>query len=310
MAANPLSTAAITSFAAVKRQRLDVQLKQLEFHALLHRKLDVVHLFESFLTGGQAFLPFEGLQFIARERGNDVLVGDQRQHRLCFDLVLGENKLGQVSLLRGKPFTTREARTASRLIEILRYPLNNALAHHVALMKAMTDRATGLFNQKALDQELPREMRLARRSEQPLALMVIAIDYLESMTEHHGDGVARDAWNTIASALREQLRGSDRLFCTDDDHFLAILNMTDIDDALIVASRLQKSVDLSVADDNVSAVLTASVGITELDGNDDPDRFVRRTMKALKSARRHGRNQVKAIQVEYPVGHGFDPSVA
>jgi len=51
MAANPISTATVTSFSAVKRQQLDVQLKQLEFHALLHRKLDLVHLFESFLTG-------------------------------------------------------------------------------------------------------------------------------------------------------------------------------------------------------------------------------------------------------------------
>jgi len=310
MAANPISTASVTSFADVKRQQLDVQLKQLEFHALLHRKLDLVHLFESFLTGAQVFLAFDGLEFIAGERGSDVLVGDQRQHRLRFDVSLGGEQLGQISLLRSKAFDTREARAASRLMETVRYPLENALAHHDALMLSMTDSATGLYNQSALDHELPREMRLARRSEQPLAMMVIAVDYFESITEHHGPAIAAEAWQAVSAALRDYLRHSDRLFRTDNDEFVGLLSVTDIDDALIVASRLQKSVALSVGDENVSCVLTASCGITEMDGNDDPERFMKRAMKALGKARRHGRNQIKAIPVEFPVGTGFDPSVA
>jgi len=310
MAASPISTASVTSFAAVKRQQLDVQLKQLEFHALLHRKLDLVHLFESFLTGGQVFLPFDGLEFVAGDRGCDVLVGDQRQHRLRFDIALGGDALGQLALLRSKAFTTREARLASRLMETLRYPLENALAHHDALMLSMTDSETGLYNRKALDLELPREMRLARRSEQPLAMMVIEVDYFESITEHHGSSVAANAWQAVSVALRDQLRRSDRLFRGDNDQFVVLLNMTDIDDAMLVAHRLQKTVASSVADENVSCVLSASCGITELDGNDDPERFLKRANKALSKARRHGRNQLKSLSVEFPVGTGFDPSVA
>jgi len=310
MAANSVSTAAVTSFAAVKRQQLDVQLKQLEFHALLHRKLDLVHLFESFFTGGQAFLYFDGLQFSAAERGSDVLVGDQRQHRVRFDLSLGGENLGQVSLLRAKPFSTREARSASRLIELLRYPLENALAHHEALMLSMTDGISGLYNEKALHRELPREMRLARRAEQPLVLMVIAIDYFESITEHHGASIANEAWSAVAAALQQELRQTDRLFRTENDHFLALLNMTDAEDAVMVAGRLQQSVATSVGEDNVSCVLTASVGITEFDGSDDPERFLQRTQKALSKARRRGRNQVKVVPAEFPVGFGFDPSAA
>ncbi len=308
MAAN--STASVTSFADVKRQQLDVQLKQLEFHALLHRKLDLTHLFESFLTGGQVFLPFDGLEFAAADRGRDLLVGDQRQHRLRFELELGEEDLGSISLLRDKAFDTKEARIASRLMETVRYPLENALEHYDALVQSMTDSDTGLLNQKALDVELPREMRLARRAEQPLALMVIGVDYFESITEHHGSGVASDAWQAVAAALVGQLRRSDTLFRSENDEFVALLTVTDIDDALIVADRLQKTVALSVDDENVSCVLTASCGITRLDMNDDPQRFLKRAHKGLSKARRQGRNQVKAIPVEFPVGNDFDPSVA
>jgi len=304
------STASVTSFADVKRQQLDVQLKQLEFHALLHRKLDLTHLFESFLIGGQMFLPFDGLEFIASNRGNDLLVGDQRQHRLRFDLSLGEEDLGCISLLRDSAFSTKEARVASRLMDTVRYPLENALEHHQALLQSMTDGETGLMNQKALDLELPREMRLARRAEQPLSLMVISVDYFESITEHHGEAVASEAWNTVASALVGQLRRSDKLFRSENDEFVALLNLTDIDDAMIVADRLQKTVALSVNDENVSLVLTASCGITRFDSNDDPERFLKRAHKGLSKARRQGRNQIKAIPVEFPVGNDFDPSVA
>jgi len=310
MAANSVTTAAVTSFAAVKQQQLDVQLKQLEFHTLLHRKLDLVHLFDSFFMGGQAFVTFDGLQFIAGPRGNDVLVGDQRQHRVRFDLKLGGEELGQVSLLRAKPFSTREARSASRLIELLRYPLENALAHHEALLLSMTDGVSGLYNEKALIRELPREMRLARRAEQPLAIMVIAIDYFESITEHHGAAFANDAWNAVAVALQQEVRRSDRLFRIENDQFVAVLNMTDVEDAVLVAGRLQQSVGSSVNEDNVSCVLSASVGITELDQNDDADRFLHRTLEALSLARQSGRNQVKAVSAEFPVGFSFDPSAA
>lgn len=310
MAASPNTTASVTSFAAVKRQQLDVQLKQLEFHALLHRKLDLVHLFESFLTAGQVFMAFDGLEFIASERGCDVRAGDQRQHRLRFDLALGGEALGQISFLRQSAFDTKEARTAARLIESVRYPLENALAHHEALMQSMTNHETGLYNIQALENELPREMRTARRSEQPLAMMLIAVDYFESISEHHGASIANEAWNAVAVALSGQLRSSDRLFQGEHGEFIVVLPVTDIDDSLVVAARLQKTVALSVEEDNVSLVLTAGCGITEMDSNDDPERLLKRARKALKGARRHGRNQVKVIPVEFPVGDGFDPSVA
>jgi len=229
---------------------------------------------------------------------------------LRFDLSLGDEDLGQVSLLRATSFSTREARIASRLIEMLRYPLDNALTHHAALMQSMTDGASGLLNQKALEQELPREMRLARRAEQPLSMMIIAVDYFESITEHHGASVANEAWDAVAAALRHQLRSSDKLFRSNNDQFVALLSFTDIEDALLVTHRLQQSVALSVGEDNISFVLTASAGITELDSKDDPDRFLKRAHKALGKARRHGRNQVKSIAVGSPVGNGFDPSIA
>jgi len=162
----------VTSFSSVKEQRLDLQLRQLEFHALLHRKLDLELLLESFMSEAQAFVRFDGMQFLASERGRDLLVGDVRQHRQQFELKMGDNSLGDICLMRGKAFSSREKRDAERLVESLIYPLENALEHHSVLLASMTDRASGVHNQLALEQQLPREIRLARRAEQPLAVML------------------------------------------------------------------------------------------------------------------------------------------
>ncbi len=292
----------VTSLSAVNEQRLDVQLRQLEFHALLHRKLDLQQLLESFLAEGQGFVRFDGLQYQAAGRGMDILIGEMRQHRQCFELKLGDKDLGEVTLVRGKAFSAREQRESERLIESLVYPLDNSLEHYSALLMSMTDTATGVHNQRAIDEQLPREIRFARRSEQPLSLMLLTVDYLESISEHHGVEVGRQAWQSVAEALSERLRQSDIIFRTEKDEFLVILNHTDIEDALALTDRLRRQVDRCVSYDNVQFMLTASAGVTELDADDDSQVLLDRARQALSMARQSGRNQVMALPAETPEG--------
>lgn len=292
----------VTSLSSVKEQRLDLQLRQLEFHALLHRKLDLVLLFESFMSEAQAFVRFDGLQYLTAERGRDLLIGDVRQHRQQFELKLGDRSLGDVCLMRSKPYSPREQRDSARLVESLIYPLENALEHHSALLASMTDKASGVHNQLALEQQLPREIRLARRAEQPLALVLLTVDYLESISEHHGTAVGEQAWQSVAEALTERLRQSDVIFRTEFDEFLIVLNHTDLDGAMALCNRLRAQVDRAVSYDNVQFMLTASAGVTALDESDDADALIQRARDALSEARQAGRNQVKALPANAPDG--------
>ena len=282
----------VTSQDVMREQRLDVQLRQLEFNALLHRKLDLDLLFECLLTEGQTFVAFDGLQYIASEAGHDLLLGASRQHRQRFELKLGDRSLGEVILMRGKKFSSREERDAERLVESLVYPLDNALHHYSAVLRAMTDGATGLRNQTALDKQLPREIRLVRRIEEPLSLLLVSVDYLESISEHHGSDVGEQAWQSVSEALTMRLRQTDYIFRTDDDCFCIVLTQTPLDGAIALAERLRQKVDRCVSYDNVQFVLTASAGVTELGTSDDADTLVNRARDALKSARTVGRNQV------------------
>ena len=176
-------------------------------------------------------------------------------------------------------------------------------------MKAMTDGATGLRNQRAMDDLLPREIRLARRVEEPLAAILISVDYLESISEHHGTQVGEQAWQSVAETLAGRLRESDLIFRTESDEFCILLSQTSLDGALVLAERLRQEVDRCVSYDNVQFVLTASAGVTELSVTDDAHTLVSRATDALTLARTAGRNQVRALSPEDPTD-GNDPTAA
>mgnify|MGYP000229529944 CR=1 FL=1 len=285
----------VTSLSEVRQQRLDVQLRHLEFHALLHRKLDLELLFECLLSEGQAFVAFDGVRYRAADRGADVHLGVVRPHMQHFELKLGERSLGEVILMRAQAFSAREERDAERLVESLVYPLDNALEHHAALLRTMTDPITGLGNAHALELQLPRELRLARRVDRSLAVMRIAVDQLEAIGEHHGSEVGLQAWHAVAGALKARLRGSDLIFRTDDDVFCIVLGDTSLEGALALAARLGREVGRCVSHENVQFVLGTSVGVTATGGTDTAESLLARADRALAEARQRGRDQVFAL---------------
>jgi len=284
----------VTSLDSVRQQRLDVQLRQMELHASLHRKLELDALLECLMAEGQAFVRFDGLSFNATGRGCDHVLGDVRQHRQHFELKLGERSLGEIVLMRGRAFDSREERDAERLIESLVYPLDNALAHYEALLSTMTDRPTGLLNQESLHRQLPREVRRARRTLQPLSLIVLGVENLESIGEHHGREVGEQACRSVAQALTGTLRPGDMVFRTDADVFCVLLPDIALDASLPLGHRLRETVDRCVMVDNVQFVLTASAGVAELAADESNEQFVQRARDALAVARRGGRHRVAA----------------
>jgi len=293
MSVVPATQSALTSHSTLRQQRLDVQLRQLEFHALLHRKLDLERLFECLLTEGQVFVQFDGIQFLAAARGADIMLGFSRTHRQRFELRLGERLLGEVILMRTRKFTSRDEREAERLVESLIYPLDNALEHYCVCMKAMTDPMTGLRNQRALDEHLPREIRLVRRTEQPLSLMLISVNHLDAIRENHGAAAGKQAWEAVAKALISRLRQSDLIFLTDRGKFCIVLNQTPVQGASILAERLLADVNRCVRVDNVQFVLTANVGLCELDDTDgDAQALLARADEVLQQAVQAGNQQI------------------
>ena len=300
----------VTSLSSVRRQRLDVQLRQLEFAALLHRKLELERLFEAFMIEGQAFVRFDGVRYAHGDRGVDVVLGEAARHSQRFELRLGERSLGEIVLTRATRFGAREEREAERLVEALVYPLDNALEHHEALVSATTDRATGMRNAEALACELPREIRLARQLGRTLSVLRVSVDYLESISERHGQRAGEAAWSALATTLEGNLRRDDLMFRADAEAFCIVLAGAGLDDALALAARLGRAIGRCAELDNVHFVLSASVGATELGAKDTASTLLERAALALSRARQGGRGRTVALAAPAPDGAPDDDGPA
>jgi diguanylate cyclase (GGDEF)-like protein len=157
-----------------------------------------------------------------------------------------------------------------------------ALIAEVNLL-ARSDALTGLPNRRALDDQLPREMARALRSELPLCLAIIDIDHFKAYNDTHGhlagDAILRDC----AAAWDAQLRGEDTILRYGGEEFLVILPQCEPDDAAEIVERLRAA---------TPGDQTCSAGLAMWRTGESVDEFVGRADAALYEAKEAGRNRL------------------
>jgi len=158
--------------------------------------------------------------------------------------------------------------------------------------QAMYDLLTGLFNRRAFDDLMHRELSLRDRHGHTLSMVMIDLDHFKSVNDtygHHiGDAVLRD----LADILRDVCRSSDLPCRWGGEEFACLLPQTDLENALKVAERLRAAVE-GHSFPEVGKV-TASIGISQAGPEEDEESFCRRADEALYKAKKHGRNRVEA----------------
>lgn len=156
------------------------------------------------------------------------------------------------------------------------------------------DWLTGLLNRRGLQKRLQRHVKDARNGATPAALMILDLDdfkYVNDTLGHHaGDRVI----TTVGSILRMRLRECDHLSRLGGDEFAVLLPDCTGRDAVGVADELLASLRATPTISDASEHrLTASVGITELDGShENADAALAQADLAMYVAKEAGRDGV------------------
>lgn len=127
-----------------------------------------------------------------------------------------------------------------------------------------TDALTCVSNRRAFDSALEQEWQHSARSNFPLSLMLIDIDFFKQLNDIAGHQAGDNCLIRIAGALRAALpRSTDVLGRYGGDEFAVILSDTDAAAAQIVAERLCEAVRMLgiVHPATASGHATISVGI-------------------------------------------------
>ena len=156
---------------------------------------------------------------------------------------------------------------------------------------AVTDPLTGVWNRRQGDRLFVADLAEARRSGNAVSLLMVDIDGFKKVNDTHGHQVGDQVLVTISQILNDQLRSSDILARWGGDEFVILLPQCTSADAAVIAEKLRERVSATEIDG--LGPLTVSIGVAEMNTDDDRDSLLRWADIAMYRAKSGGRNAVE-----------------
>lgn len=160
------------------------------------------------------------------------------------------------------------------------------------------DGLTGIPNRRSLNDVLDREWRRGSRSQRPLSLLMLDIDYFKAYNDSCGHLAGDDCLRAVAQSLKGSLgRAADFIGRYGGEEFLAILPETDESGALIVANDILSAVaglNIPHPASPLGPTVTISIGCATAVAQREaqPDCLLQAADKALYQAKQEGRNRI------------------
>lgn len=181
----------------------------------------------------------------------------------------------------------------NKLAEIVRLVQVQTANIEQLVRDSRTDSLTGLWNRRALDEQIPLHFGVYQRYETPLSIVMVDIDHFKQLNDNYGHPTGDEALRHVARLLRENLRTADFVARYGGDEFLMLLPQTDLAGALATTERIRGVLaqkPLITSDGPV--FLQVTMGIAQARLCDNEWDLVTRTDQALLQAKRGGRNQI------------------
>lgn len=161
---------------------------------------------------------------------------------------------------------------------------------------SMSDGLTGIANRRRFDEVLENEWTRAMRSEQPLALLMIDVDWFKKYNDHYGHQAGDECLRRVATVLTENIRrGGDLVARYGGEEFAVIAPATDPQAAFRMACTLCQDIHglglAHVLSEFDSVSISIGVAVFVAGQGEAAAGLVRRADEALYRAKLEGRNR-------------------
>ncbi|MCC5667664.1 diguanylate cyclase [Nostoc sp. CHAB 5784] len=172
---------------------------------------------------------------------------------------------------------------------------------------ALSDSLTELNNRRALEWDLPRQIKKAKTQKTSMSLIILDVDHFKKVNDTHGHLVGDRILQLLCKRLRHNLRCQDTAFRYGGEEFVIILANTTDEEALLVARRLNRVVceEPFSLSNKLTINITISLGTACLQPEDDDQgvSLLHRADQCLLQAKTTGRNRVIASNYLSHVPH-------
>lgn len=302
----PYNQSNTIDFDAAKLQRLGyagrlqknlkpVSLAQLrqQLSLRLQTSLEAERILELFYSEVQRLVPLNALSYQLASCDLRLELGERANHSAGYRLNHDGELLGELTFRRNQRFSEDELGQLESLLASLLFPLRNALLYRSAVQSALRDPLTETGNRIAMQQTLKREVDIARRTLQPLSVLMVDIDHFKRINDTHGHLVGDQALKAVASALKDSLRNVDIVFRYGGEEFVVLLSNTSREAASMVGERLRMAVlGVQYLVENRAIEMSVSLGCATLLPGESMESLLRRADSALYVSKRDGRNRL------------------
>lgn len=162
---------------------------------------------------------------------------------------------------------------------------------------ALHDELTGLDNRRAILRALEQQASLARRSRQPLTLLMMDIDHFKRVNDSFGHIEGDKVLRMVANSITARLRTQDLVGRFGGEEFLAILPATTAQGGFELAEALRTGIADSriAARDGRTIGVTISIGVHQVgeSSGEALANLINAADQALYRAKDNGRNRVE-----------------
>ena len=161
--------------------------------------------------------------------------------------------------------------------------------HEKLKEQAYQDELTNIFNRKAFNERIKEKFDLYQRYNSTFCIAMYDIDNFKNINDTYGHDMGDKVLKEMTDEVKLHIRKTDLLFRVGGEEFVIIFSKTLIDEAFEVVEKMRVMVSNMNMIENEK--ITISIGLTQVNEEDDPTSIYERIDKLMYISKHNGKNQ-------------------
>lgn len=155
----------------------------------------------------------------------------------------------------------------------------------------LVDNLTKTLNRRAYEEHVDKMIYNFKRYGYTFSIILLDIDDFKKINDDLGHSVGDDVLIQLSTLIKNSLRNSDYLFRVGGEEFVVLLSNTELKKAQEVAQKLRLLIESELHCYD-KRVITISLGVTEIQDEDDKGTLYERVDKLQYISKKSGKNRV------------------